>query len=62
MKQNQLSHIVISPYMFQRKVCKELEINQLQTLNQIKQVWNRDNSDYVTTNTWKPLFMKMRNH
>ena len=25
-------------------------------------VLNRDNGDYVTTNSWKPLFMKMGNH
>ena len=51
------------PYIFKRKVCKMQEINELQTLKiyRIFKVLNRDSSDYVTKNTWKPLFMKMGN-
>ena len=52
----------ISPYMYERKIREALEINKLKTINEKDKtftVLNRDNSDYVTMNSWKPLFMKM---
>ena len=55
----------ISPYMYERKIRETLEINKLKTVNEKDKnftVLNRDNGDYVTTNSWKPLFMKMGNH
>ena len=51
--------------MNKRKACEALEINRLKTLNEIEKtfkVLNRDNGDYVTTNSWKPLFRKIGNH
>ena len=51
--------------MYERKIRKALEINKLKTINEKDKtfaVLNRDNDDYVTTNSWKPLFMKMGNH
>ena len=57
--------IHISPYMYERKIREALEINKLKTINENDKtftVLNRDNGDYVTTNSWKPLFMKMGNH
>ena len=38
---------------------------QLKTVNEKDKtfkVFNRDNGDYVTKNSWKPLFVKMGNH
>ena len=55
----------ISPYIYERKIREALEINKLKTINEKDKtftVLNRDNGDYVTTNSWKPLFMKMGNH
>ena len=55
----------ISPYMYKRKIREALEINKLKTINEKDKtftVLNRDNGDYVTTNSWKLLFMKMGNH
>ena len=55
----------ISPYMYERKIREALEINKLKAINEKDKtftVLNRDNGDYVTTNSWKPLFMKMGNH
>ena len=55
----------ISPYMYERKIREALEINKLKTINEKDKtftVLNRNNGDYVTTNSWKPLFMKMGNH
>ena len=55
----------ISPYMYERKIREALEINKLKTITEKDKtftVLNRDNGDYVTTNSWKPLFMKMGNH
>ena len=55
----------ISPYMYERKISKALEINKLKTIiekDKTCTVLNRDNGDYVTTNCWKPLFMKMGNY
>ena len=54
----------ISPYMYERKIREVLEINKLKTINEKDKtftVLNRDNGDYVTTNSWKPLFMKLGN-
>ena len=55
----------ISPYMYERKIREALEINKLKTINEMNKtfiVLNRDNGDYFTTNSWKPLFVKMGNH
>ena len=60
-----LKAIRISPYMCKRKICEALEINKLKTINEKDKtftVLNKDNDHYVTTNSWKPLFMKMKNH
>ena len=51
--------------MYKRKVHEALGINRLKTLNETDKafkVLNRDNGDYVTTNSWKPPFQKIRNH
>ena len=48
--------------MYERKIREALEINKLKTTNEKDKtftVLNRDNGDYVMTNSWKPLFMKM---
>ena len=55
----------ILPYMYERKICAAPGINKLRTINEKEKtvsVLNRDDGDYVTTNSWKPLFMKMRTH
>ena len=55
----------ISPYMYERKICEALEINKLKTINEKDKsftVLNRDNGDYITTNSWKVLIMKMGDH
>ena len=55
----------ISPYMYERKIREALEINKLKTINEKDKtftVLNRDNGDYVMTNSWELLFMKMGNH
>ena len=55
----------ISPYMYKRKICEALLINKLKIINvkdKIITVLNRYNGDYVPTNSWKPLFMKMGSH
>ena len=57
--------VSMSPYMHQRKIREALEISKLRTINKKDEtfkVLNRDNDDYVTTSSWKPLFMKMGNH
>ena len=57
--------VPISPYICERKIREALEINKLKTINEKDKtftVLNRDNGDYVKTNSWKPLFMKMGNH
>ena len=57
--------IALMPNMYKRKVHEALEINRLKTLNETDKafkVLNRDNGDYVTTNSWKPLFRKIGNH
>ena len=51
--------------MYKRKVREAFEINRLKTLNERDKTFkalNRDNGDYVTTNSWKPLFWKIGNH
>ena len=51
--------------MYKRKIPKALKINKLKTINEKDKtftVLNRDNGDYITTNSWKPLFMKMGKH
>ena len=55
----------ISPYIYKRKIREVLEMNKLRTINEKDKtfpVLNKDIGDYVTTNSWKPLFMKMGNH
>ena len=55
----------IPPYMYERKIREALEINKLRTINEKDKtftVLNRNNGDYVTANSWNPLFMKMGNH
>ena len=55
----------ISPHMYERKILEALEINKLKITNEKDKtftVLKRDSGDYVTTNSWKPLFMKMGNH
>ena len=55
----------ISPCMFERKIHEVLKIKKLKTINKKDKtftVLNRDNDNYITTNSWKPLFMKMGNH
>ena len=50
--------IAVMLNMYKRKVREALEINRLKTLNETDKtfkVLNRDNGDYVTTNSWKPL-------
>ena len=50
--------IAVMSNMYKRKVREALEINRLTTLNETDKtfkVLNRDNGDYVTTNSWKPL-------
>lgn len=57
--------VKIASNMYERKVREALEINRLKTINENDQsftVLNRDNGDYVTTNSWKPLFRKLGNH
>ena len=57
--------ITLMSNMYKRKVREVLEINRLKTLNETDKtfkVLNRDNGDYVTTNSWKPLFQKIKNH
>ena len=46
----------ISLYMYERKICETLEIIKLKTINKMDDTYtdlNRDNGDYVTTNSWK---------
>ena len=55
----------ISPYVYERKIREALELNKLKTINEKDKtftVLNKDNGDCVTTNSGKPLFMKMGNH
>ena len=57
--------IAIMSNMYKRKVREDLEINRLKTLNETRKTFkilNRDNGDYVTTNSWKQLFGKIGNH
>ena len=56
--------IAVMSNMYKRKVREALEINRLKTLNETDKtfiVLNRDNGDYLTTNSWKPLFRKIVN-
>ena len=51
--------------MHKRNVREALQINRLKTLNETGKpfkVLNKDNGDYATTNSWKPLFRKIGNH
>ena len=55
----------ISPYIYEKKIREALKIYKLKTINKKDKtfsVLNRDNGDYITTNSWKSLFMKMGNH
>ena len=57
--------IALMSNMYKRKVRAAIEINRLKILNETDKtfkVLNRDNGDYVTTNSWKPLFRKIGNH
>ena len=57
--------IAVMSNVNKKKVRETLEINRLKTLNEPDKtfkVLNRDNGDYVTTNSWKPLFRKIGNH
>ena len=51
--------IAIEPVWFRRKVREALEIRRLKTGPEESNGLNRDNGDYVTTNTWKTLFDKI---
>ena len=56
---------VVMSNMYKRKLSEALEINSLKTLNELDKrfkVLNRDNGDYVITNSQKPLFRKIGNH
>ena len=56
--------IAIMSNMYKRKVREALEKNRLKTLNETDKTFkvpNRDNGDYFTTNSWKPLFRKIGN-
>ena len=51
--------------MYERKVCVAPKINKLKKINKKDKTYpvlNKENVDYVTTNSWKPLFVKMGNH
>ena len=51
--------------MYKRKVREAVEINRLKILNETNKTFkalNRGNGDYVTTNSWRPLFWKIGNH
>ena len=57
--------IVAMSNMYKRKVREALELNRLKTLNETDKtfnVLNRDSGDYITTDSWKPLFQKIENH
>ena len=57
--------IAVMPNMYKRNVREALKINRLKTLNETDKtlkVLNMDNGDYVTTNSWKPIFRKIGNH
>ena len=50
--------------MYKGKTREALEVNRVKTLNETDETFkilNRDNGDYVTTNSWKPLFRKIEN-
>ena len=48
--------LAVEPVWFRRKVREALEIRRLQTGPNDTHGINKDNGDYVTTSTWKPLF------
>ena len=57
--------ILISSYMYERKIREAGEISQLRKINEKCKtftVLNRDNGNYVKTSSWNTLFMKMGNH
>ena len=57
--------ISVMSNMYKRKVREALEMNKLKTLNETDKtlkVLNRDNGNYVTKNSWKPLFREIGNH
>ena len=57
--------IAVVSNMYKRKVREAFEINRLKTLNETDKTFkmlNRDNGDYVTTNSWTPLIRKIGNH
>ena len=57
--------ISIMSNMYKRKVREALGVNRLKTLSEIDKtfkVLNKQNGDYITTNSWKPLFWRIGNH
>ena len=51
--------------MYKRKVREALELNRVKILNETDKTFkalNSGNGDYLTTNSWKPLFRKIGNH
>ena len=51
--------------MYKRKVREALKINKLKILEETDKMFKalkRDSGDYVTPNSWKPLFRKIENH
>ena len=56
--------IAVMANRYKRKVCEARETNRLKILNETDKtfkVLNRKNGDYITTNSWKPLFQKIGN-
>ena len=52
------------PDVYKRKVCGALEIDRLKISNETDKTFkllNRGNGDYVTENSWRPLFPKIGN-
>ena len=48
--------LAVEPVWYRRKVREALEIRRLKTGPNDEHGINKDNGDYVTTNTWDPLF------
>ena len=56
---DQTQTLAVEPIFFRRKVREALEIRRLKTGPNDPNGLNRDYGDYVTTNTWQPLFDKI---
>ena len=52
-------HRLFCQIRFRRKVREALEIKRLRTGPDEQNGLNKDNGDYVTTDTWKSLFDKI---